>query len=160
MSVLIKQIHNRIGSIPLLLVVALIISASVAAIASQDKKSLSGNWALTIMIPGGGNDQSPVKVTFVEAGNQLVGKVSVPDVINTSTGPQRGTIVTDMTLTDLKFNGKDLSFKVVNVEDSFSGELTKVNDDLFNGVWESPIGGRWKGSKDKFTGTLNMVRTK
>ncbi len=161
MSLLVKKIHSRVGSLPLLLVAALIITASVVAIASQNSgKSLSGNWALTIAIEGGGNDQSPVLVTFVEAGSKLSGKASVPEVINTSTGPQRSATVTDMALTDLKFNGKDLSFRIINGEDSFSGQLAKVNDDLFNGVWESPIGGRWKGSKEKFTGTLKMARTK
>lgn len=159
MSVLIKQIHSRLGIIPVLLVVALIISAAVAAIASQDKsKSLAGSWALTISLEGGGNDQTPVATSFVEAGGKLSGKVSVPDVVNTSTGPQRSATVTDLMLTDLKFNGKDLSFKVINGEDSFTGELAKINDDLFSGTWESPIGERWKGSKSKFTGSLKMAR--
>ncbi|MEK7834344.1 MAG: hypothetical protein AAB401_24870, partial [Acidobacteriota bacterium] len=161
MSVLIKQIHSRFGTIPMLLVAALIISASVAVIASQDKsKSLSGNWALTISLEGGGNDQTPVALSFVDAGGKLSGKVSVTDVVNTSTGPQRSATATDMLMTDLKFNGKDLSFKVINGEDSFTGELAKINDDLFTGVWESPIGERWKGSKVKFSGTLKMARTK
>ncbi len=161
MSVLIKQIHSRFGTIPMLLVAALFISASVAVIASQDKsKSLSGNWALTISLEGGGNDQTPAALSFVDAGGKLSGKVSVTDVVNTSTGPQRSATATDMVMTDLKFNGKDLSFKVINGEDSFIGELAKINDDLFTGVWESPIGERWKGSKVKFSGTLKMARTR
>lgn len=161
MSVLIKQIHHKFGTIPILLFVALIISASVAVIANQDKsKSLSGKWALTISLEGGGNDQTPVAMSFADAGGKLSGRVSVTDVVSTSTGPQRSATVTDLALIDLKFNGKDLSFRVINGEDSFSGQLTKVNDDLFSGVWESPIGGRWKGSKEKFTGTLKMARMK
>lgn len=161
MRMLIKRTFRRVGPPRLLLCAVVVLLVSVIVIANQNNnKSLSGNWALSIMLEGGGSDRTPVTVTFVESDNKLSGKVSVPDVVNTATGPQRSGTTTDMVMTDLKFNGKDLSFKVINGEDSFTGELAKINDDLFTGVWESPIGERWKGSKVKFSGTLKMARTK
>lgn len=160
MNTLIKQVHRRFGIVALSLAMAFAISVSVAAVVSQTKdKSLSGNWALYILLDGNSNDQqSPTTVTFVEAGNKLSGKVLVPEIINTSTGPQRGATITEMVLTNLKFNGKELSFRVITGEDSVACELTKVSDDNFNGSWESPIGERWKSSKNKFTGTVKMLR--
>lgn len=160
MSKLINRIYSRVGLITSLLVIALVISISVAVASQVNNRSLSGNWNLYIALEGDSSNQSPIAATFVAVGNRVSGKVAVPDVDNTPTGPRLINTSVDMVLTDLRFDGRTLSFRVVNGEDSFTGQLTKVSDDLYQGVWESPIGGRWQGSRNKFTGTLKMVRAK
>lgn len=160
MSRLINRIYHRVGLIISLLLVALVISIPVTVTSQANNRLLSGNWSLHIALTGDNSNQPPVAVTFAMVGNVVSGKVAVPDVDNTPTGPRLINTVRDMLLTDLRFDGRTLSFRVVNGEESFTGQLTKVNDDLYQGVWESPIGGRWQGSRNKFTGTLKMVRAK
>jgi hypothetical protein len=166
MEVGIQQISKKIRRVSLatsVFALALIIPVSAIVLSggvSQGRdKLLLGNWRLSVSLNGDGISQPPAIVTFQEIGNKLSGKVTVQDVVATPTGPQpAGTV--DMTLTDLKFNGKTLSFKVINGEDSLDGQLTKITDDLFEGHWKSPISGRWEGSKSEFTGNLIMTRVK
>jgi hypothetical protein len=144
------------------LVLLLVVSVSAAVLTrnvAQDKKSLSGEWALSIALDGDESNQTSATAAFQEVGNKLSGKVIVTDVVATPTGPQRGGNV-ELALDDLKYNGKTLSFSVKREENELEGELTKVTDELFEGRWKSPVSGRWKGSKKEFTGTLKMTRAK
>lgn len=165
MRALVEEIRSRMGRMSLMvsgLVLLLVVSVSAAVLtrnADQDKKSLSGEWALSIALDGDGSSQPPIMITFQEVGNKLSGKVIVTDVVPTPTGPQRGGNV-ELALDDLKYNGETLSFNVKREENELEGELTRITDELFEGRWKSPVSGRWKSSKKDFTGTLKMTKAK
>jgi len=132
-----------------------------SANAAGDKDSLAGNWDLIITTRGveAQQNEAPTVITIQETGNKLTGKVAVPNVIATGASFQTQG-ARDLALTDLKYNGKKLSFVVSDEDNQLIAELSKVNDDEFAGTWRSPINERWKGAKSEFAGTLKMKRKK
>lgn len=128
---------------------------------ADNKDSLVGSWDLFITTQGveAPQNEAPTVVTIQEIGNKLTGKVTVPNVITTGSGFQtQGT--RDLTLDDLRYNGKKLSFKVSDEDNQLIADLDKISNDEFTGTWRSPISGRWKGAKSDFSGTLKLARKK
>jgi hypothetical protein len=127
---------------------------------TQDKvQALAGNWILQVKLEGDTGNPMSTPLSFQVTNNNLAGQVSVTNVLPKPNGPQPSGELT-FPLSDLKFNGKSLSFTVNNAEDVMSAELEQVNDNLFEGKWKSPIDGRWKGSKKEFSGTIRIERIK
>ena len=56
------------------------------------------------------------------------------------------------------FNGKKLSFQVVEEGNVMDADLIWDGENKFEGRWRSEIKGRWKGSKNEFSGTLILRR--
>lgn len=123
--------------------------------------SLIGNWNLSITLQDAAvqSVETPQIVTILEVGSKLLVKVTVPNVTPTATSLQTQG-VRELVFTDLKYNGKDLSFTVGDEDNLLIAELSRINDDEFAGRWRSPLGARWRGKRSEFSGTLTLVRKK
>lgn len=145
----------------LLYVLVAIISASIfaTAISVQQKPiSLLGEWQLFVESDTYSSVKQPAKVSFIQENNQIIGTISVPDIVNTPTGPQFQSSYSQIKFNHFNFTGKKFSFKIKTEEDSMDGDLDRVTDNLFEGEWQSILTERWQGSKPKFTGKLKMIR--
>jgi hypothetical protein len=153
------------ATMQLLLVTATVCSLAVlcmdatpaAGQGNSDDKALVGTWELYVATAGAANNQTPTIIVLQLSGNKLTGKVTVPIVDPDATGIKT-TGSKDLTLENLNFNGRKLSFRVDEEGNELDADLAKVNDDEFEGRWRSRIQGRWKGSKSEFEGTLKMKR--
>src|SRR5262245_44704404 len=126
---------------------------------SSDDKALVGTWELFVTTDGANRKDPPVVVVIQLAGNRLTGKVTVPIVEPSATGIKT-TGSKDLTLDGLKLSGRKLSFRVDEEGAELDADLTRINNDEFEGRWRSRIQGRWKGAKNEFEGMLKMKRKK
>jgi len=135
-------------------------SAQAQQSSSNDRtESIAGTWDLFVTVDGAASSEPPVTIVLLAVGNKLTGKVIVPKVEPTANGLLTSGSL-DLSLSDLKLNDKSLSFNVSDNGNELNAELTKLNDNQYEGRWHSPIQGRWKGAKTEFAGTIKMKRKK
>jgi len=126
---------------------------------------IAGVWELYLSARENGLDlddptNKPVLITFkVEGngGNKLSGTATVLNLVST-TSRVTSDGFKSIPLNDVKFNGKNLTLRANDQENTIEAALTKISNNRFVGEWRSPINGRWKSSKKEFAGRLKMIK--
>ncbi len=120
---------------------------------------LAGIWDLRVAVDGSSDNQPSLVLVMEVKGNKLAGKVTVPKVDSTANGIQT-TGSRELVLSDIRLNEKTLSFKIIDDGNDLYAELSKRNDNEFEGRWRSPVQGRWKNASNEFAGAIRLKRQK